>query len=143
MHINQDGLDLIKHYEGCRLTSYQDSVGVWTIAYGHTGDDVGPNVVWDQDQANNALKADCERIERGVEELLTVTPTDNQFSALVCFAYNVGVGNLAHSHLLALFNDGDVDGAADQFLRWTHAGGVVLPGLVKRREAERQLFLKS
>lgn len=143
MKINQAGLDLIKSFEGCKLTAYQDIIGVWTIGYGATGPGIGPNVGWSQEEADQRLAADLERFERGVESMLTREISENAFSALVCFAYNVGLHNLETSHLLLKVNDGDMSGAAAQFLRWDRAGGNEVAGLLRRRQAESALFLSS
>jgi len=138
--INRDGLRLLKSFEGLRLKAYQDSVGVWTIGYGTTSG-VRPGMVITEAQAEELLKRDLDRFEQAVSELVTVPLTDDQFSALVTFTYNVGEGSLADSTLLGLLNQGDYQGAADQFLRWDKAGGQALPGLTRRRRAERALFL--
>jgi len=138
--ISQDGLRLLKAFEGLSLKAYQDSVGVWTIGYGTTSG-VRPGMVISEAQAEDLLKRDLNRFERAVNDLVTVPLTDNQFSALVTFAYNVGEGALADSTLLRLLNQGDYQGAADQLLRWDKAGGQALAGLTRRRRAERALFL--
>jgi lysozyme len=140
MQINKAGLTLIKQFEGCRLTAYKDQVGRETIGWGHTGD-VTPNEVITQDRADSLLEEDLVNFEMGVEDQLERTPTQNQFAAMVSFAYNLGLGNFMKSTLLTKFNEGDILGAADQFLRWNRAGGVEDPGLTRRREAERELFL--
>ena len=130
---NQAGLDLIESFEGLRLNSYQDSVGVWTIGYGHT-QGVQPGQTITQQQAQAFLQQDLGVAEAAVNKL-GITFTDNQFAALVSFAFNLGAGNLNKlmSHGLAA--------AADRILLFDHAGGRVLPGLTRRRQAERALFL--
>ena len=130
---NQAGLDLIESFEGLRLNSYQDSVGVWTIGYGHTqGVHAGQTIT--QQQAQAFLQQDLGVAEAAVNKL-GLTLTDNQFAALVSFTFNLGAGNLNKlmSHGLAA--------AADRILLFDHAGGRVLPGLTRRRQAERALFL--
>ena len=144
--INAEGLALIKHFEGLRTTAYQDSVGVWTIGYGHTSM-VGPPTVYPgmtitAAQAEAILQQDLEVFERGVSQALTITTRENQFSAMVSFAFNVGLNAYRGSTLLRKHNAGDFAGAAAEFPRWVYAGGEVLPGLVRRREAERTLYLK-
>jgi GH24 family phage-related lysozyme (muramidase) len=144
--INAEGLALIKHFEGLRTTAYQDSVGVWTIGYGHTSM-VGPPPVYPgmtitAAQAEAILQQDLEVFERGVSQALTITTRENQFSAMVSFAFNVGLNAYRGSTLLRKHNAGDFAGAAAEFPRWVYAGGEVLPGLVRRREAERTLYLK-
>jgi len=131
---------LTEQFEGLRLTAYQDSVGVWTIGYGHTGSDVRPGLTITQEQASALLQQDVAGAVAAVNRLVTVTLTQNQFDALVDFTFNEGQGNLASSTLLRELNAGNTAGAAAQFLVWVYAGGVQLPGLVKRRQAEAALF---
>lgn len=143
MKINSEGLELIKSFEGCRLKAYQDSVGVWTIGYGHTGDIAVAGREIDQSTADALLCEDLDRFETGVSKLLKVKASSNQFSALVSFSFNVGLSNLCNSTLLKLLNSSDISGAAGQFERWNKAGGKVLAGLTRRRLAERRLFESS
>ena len=143
MQTNQAGLDLIKSFEGCKLQAYRDVVGVLTIGYGHTGSGVQDGLSWTQQQADAALASDLHKFEVGVSNLAKVELTSNQFSALVCFAYNCGLGNLGSSTLLKCVNASDTQGAAAQFMRWNKAGGNVVSGLTRRRQAESTLFLKS
>lgn len=140
MKINQEGLNLIKDFEGCRLKAYLCPAGVWTIGYGHT-QGVKPDMVITQLDADRFLLQDLKRFEEAVSSLVKVPITPNQFSALVSFAYNVGTGALYDSTLLRKLNNKDYKGAANEFLRWNKAGGKVLPGLTKRRIAERDLFI--
>lgn len=140
MTVSDEGLDLIKSFEGCRLTAYRDAAGVWTIGYGHTGPDVVPGGTITQQEADALLQADVNRFASGVEALVEVPMTQEQFDALVSFAYNIGLSAFGQSTLLRLLNAEDYDGAANQFQRWVHGGGKVLPGLVRRREAEAELF---
>ncbi|XQQ05069.1 MAG: lysozyme [Leptolyngbya sp. IPPAS B-1204] len=139
-NINAKGLRLLKSFEGLRLQAYQDSVGVWTIGYGTTSG-VRPGMVITEAQAEALLRRDLDRFERAVSDLVKVPLSDDQFSALVSFTYNVGEGALASSTLLRLLNQRNYQGAADQLLRWDKAGGSTLPGLTRRRKAERALFL--
>lgn len=139
--VNQATVDLIKTFEGCRLKSYQDSVGVWTIGYGHTLG-VSPGETIPQTTAELWLRQDLDRAGVFVESVVEADLTDNQFGALVSFVFNLGGTRLSGSTLLKLLNQGDFAGAADEFLKWDHAGGQVVPGLLKRREFERELFLK-
>jgi lysozyme len=140
MRTSQNGVDLIKHFEGVRLDAYQCSAGVWTIGYGHTRG-VKPGARITEHDAERMLESDIESFERGVLRHVKVTLTQSQFDALVSFSFNVGLGALVHSALLRRLNAGDIIGAADQFLRWNKAAGKVLAGLVRRRAAERALFL--
>lgn len=143
MTINKEGLDLIKKFEGLRLNSYLDSVSIPTIGYGSTGPDIKLGMTWTLNQAINRLCRDLEYFEKGISDLLLVSVTENEFSALVCFAYNVGLGNLRKSTLLKLINSNKKTEAAKEFLKWNKAGGKVLDGLTKRRQAESELFLKQ
>jgi lysozyme len=141
--INQEGLDLIKRSEGLRLQVYKDAVGKATIGYGHlilAGEDFSGGIT--EEEAEEILKKDLERTEIGVEQAVDVDLTDNQFAALVSFAFNLGVRTLQRSTLLMLVNKGDFDSAADEFPKWCYAGGKQLKGLVTRRLAERDLFLE-
>lgn len=145
MKTNADGLDLIRKWEGCRLTAYQDAIGVWTIGYGHTTS-AGPPAVKQglkitAKEATDILTADLVKFEAAVVNALKKTPTDNQFAAMVSLCFNIGPGNFSKSTVLRKFNAGDIPGAADAFRAWTKAAGKVLPGLVRRREDERKLFL--
>lgn len=141
MICSKKAIDLLKSFEGCKLKSYQDVVGIWTIGYGHVGPEAIPGVTITQDKANDLLSKDLIRFEDGVGKMLKVNATQGQFDALVCFAFNVGLENLRGSHLLNYLNKGDKDMSAEQFLKWNHAGGVVVPGLTRRREAEKALFV--
>lgn len=143
--INQKGLDLIKQFEGLELEAYPDpGTGgePWTIGYGHTnpgkikkGDKIN------EQEAEELLVKDIARFEEGVNHLVRQAISLNQFSALVSFSFNVGLGNLKSSTLLALVNTNKLTEAAAQFERWNKAAGKILPGLVKRRKAESLLFL--
>jgi GH24 family phage-related lysozyme (muramidase) len=140
--INAEGLKLIKDFEGLRLEAYICPAGVPTIGYGSTaGVKMGLSITVDEAEA--LLIKDLERFEAAIRSAVTVPLTDNQFSSLVCFSFNVGTGAFRDSTLLRLLNQGDYQGAADQLLRWDKAGGKSLPGLQRRRQAERALFLKK
>lgn len=139
MRTNQAGIDLIKSFEGCKLDSYRDIVNILTIGYGHVGPDVHEGMEINQSMADGLLQHDLERFELGVSGMIAGL-NSNQFSALVCFAYNVGLGNLKASTLLKKALVGDMDGAAAEFLKWNHAGGQVVAGLTRRRQAESDLF---
>lgn len=130
---------LVRQFEGLRLAAYQDSVGVWTIGYGHTGQDVRPGMTITNAQAADLLLVDLGTAGRAVTRVLTVPVLQCQFDALTSFAFNLGGRALAGSTLLRMVNAGD-PGAAAQFDRWVHAGGQVLIGLVRRRAAERAMF---
>lgn len=134
-----EGLQILKHFEGKRLTAYQDSVGVWTIGYGTTSG-VKRGMVITESQAEDLLEKDLAKFEAGVRKLVTVPLSQNQFDALVVFAYNVGLGNLGNSTLLKLLNNRQYSLVPAQFLRWNRAGGQILNGLTKRRKSEAILF---
>jgi GH24 family phage-related lysozyme (muramidase) len=138
--INGQGLFLLKSFEGLRLESYLDAVGVWTIGYGTT-ENIGPGMLITQAEAEALLKRDSAKFEAAIASLVKVALTDNQFSALVCFVYNIGAGAFGASTLLKLLNQQDYQGAADQLLLWNKGGDRVLAGLTRRRQAERALFL--
>ena len=144
MKINETGLALIKSFEGLRLKAYKCPAGVWTVGYGHTGKDVKPGMVITEEQAEELLRQDLERFENGVLDLLTIPElTSNQFSALVSFSFNVGLGNFKKSTLLKMINKGNKDeleAIHSQFKRWVWAGSQILPGLQRRREAEFDLY---
>lgn len=147
--INQSGLELIKCFEGFRSKAYLDAVHIPTIGYGATHYEDGTKVTLNDPEITqerglqllkNLLNTEfCSKVER----LIKVQVTDNQFSAIVSFAYNVGIGNFQQSTLLRCLNAKNYNDAAEEFKRWNKAGGIVLPGLVKRRQAEKELFLKS
>ena len=144
MKTSDRGVALIKAHEGLRLQAYQDPVGVWTIGYGHTTAAGPPKVergmkITDAG-ADAILRQDLAKFEGYVSSAVKVPLNQNEFDALVSFTFNLGPGNLRSSTLLKKLNAGDRAGAADEFLKWTKAGGKTLPGLVKRREAERALF---
>ncbi len=137
---SKNGLSLTESFEGVRLTAYQDQVGVWTIGYGHTGADVHVGLTITQDQANNLLVADVASAAAAVNRLVTVPLTQDEFDALVDFVFNAGMHNFATSTLLRDLNANNFTDAAAQFERWAHAGGVVVAGLLRRRQAEARLF---
>ena len=140
MNISKKGIDLIKRFEGCRLKAYRCPAGVWTIGYGHTGNIKSTDVIT-QEKAEEILKRDIKVHEDNVKRLVKVALTQNQFDALVSFEFNVGYGMFANSTLLRLLNSGNYTASANQFSRWVYAGDKVLEGLVKRRNAEKELFL--
>ncbi len=141
------GVNLISGFEDTLFKAYDDGVGVWTIG---TGTTVYPNGVkvkqgdtCTPEEAKAYFKHDLAKFEKTVNESVTVPLNQNQFDALVSLTYNIGSGAFTNSTLLKLLNKGDYQGAAEQFLRWNKAGGKVMKGLVRRREAERALFLKK
>lgn len=141
MTVSAAGIALIKRFEGFRAQAYRDSVGIWTIGYGHTGADVTANLSIDVTQADALLQADLAEATTAVISLVKVPLQQPQFDALTSFAFNLGAKALAGSTLLRKLNTSDYLGAAAEFERWSHAGARVLPGLLRRRIAERTLFL--
>jgi len=139
MKLGERGTEILKYFEGCKLTAYQDSVGVWTIGYGHTKG-VYDGMTITQDQAEQMLLSELEEYEGYIENMVTVPLTQNQFDALVVWIYNLGPTNFRNSTLLKELNAGNYNAAGQEITRWNKAGGKVLAGLVKRREAEAQLF---
>lgn len=140
MILTETGIQLIQHFEGCRLTAYKDAVGVWTIGYGHVGPEVKAGMTITEAAATAIFRGDATRFAESVRHVLEQDVSDHQFSACVSLAYNVGIGAFRESTLLRLLNRGDYWGAANQFGVWNKAGGRVLKGLVLRRAAERDLF---
>lgn len=140
---NQNGIELIKHFEGLRLDSYPDpgtGAKPYTIGYGHTGPEVQLGQKITAEQAEATLRADLDKVELAVSSAVPESVTDNQFAALVAFTFNVGVGNLKKSTLLRLLNEGDTLGCTDEFVKWNKAAGKVLAGLTTRRRSEQSLF---
>ena len=139
MNLGYNGTKILKFFEGCRLTAYQDSVGVWTIGYGHTKG-VYDGMTITQEEAEQMLLTELEEYEGYVEKYVTVPLTQNQFDALVVWVYNLGPTNFRNSTLLKELNSGNYTAAGKEITRWNKAGGKVLAGLVRRREAEAKLF---
>jgi len=137
---SQNGLSLTKKFEGIRLTAYQDQGGVWTIGYGHTGSDVQAGLTITDDQASDLLMKDTAKAVAAVNRSVSVPLTQNQFDALVDFVFNVGAGNFQSSTLLRDLNASNFAAAAAEFQKWDHVHGVVVPGLLTRRQAEAELF---
>ena len=140
MRTSTAGINLIKQFEGCRLTAYKPvpTEKYWTIGYGHYGQDVAPNMTITQAQAEIMLGMDLVKYEQAVDHYAIFPLSQNQFDALVSFAYNCGVGNL--QKLLAGRNALQV---AEAMLKYNKAGGKVLTGLTRRRKAEYDLFCKD
>lgn len=144
--INERGIALLKRYEGCELTAYRCPAGKLTIGFGSTGSHVKEGMVITAPEAEVLLKRDIARFETAVDAILGSTPaTSNQFSALVCFAFNLGVQALLKSTLMKKHKAGDFAAAAQQFASWNkiRKNGHLVPlaGLTARREAERKLYL--
>jgi lysozyme len=168
MKLSQAGADLMHRYEGCRNRPYLCPAHIWTIGYGHVlyqqqirlpmmkkeGESVqirkeypladSDNRVWSKEEINALFATDVASFERGVLRLVPgVSGRQGAFDALVSFAFNAGLGNLQRSQIRIRANRGEWEGAAESLMDWTKGGGRVLPGLVKRREAEKALFLSD
>lgn len=144
MKLNQKGINLIKYYEKLETEAYLDPGGVWTIGYGHTAARGEPKphrgMKITPKQAEEIFLRDVRYFEDWVKRLVKVPLNENQFSALVSFAYNLGEGSLQKSTLLKKLNNRDYNGAAEEFDKWIYDDGKKLNGLVKRRASEKALF---
>ncbi len=136
-------MDLENEFEGCRLTAYPDPASggdPWTIGWGHTGPEVHEGLVWTQEQADEQLVKDKERAQAVIDEFVTVRLTPNEDRAVRDFIFNLGSGAFKGSTLLRKLNLGDFKGAAAEFDKWDHAAGKVVAGILRRRQAETELF---
>ena len=138
--VNDATLALIKNFEGCSLSAYQDSGSIWTEGYGHTQGINANSEDITQDIADAWLLSDLEYWQDFVERTVTVSLNDNQFGALVSLSYNVGIFPLQGGALGEILNRGDYDAASQHILLYNKAGGVIVAGLVRRRQAEFDLF---
>ena len=137
--ISEEGISLIKKFEGCELDAYQDSVGIWTIGYGTIkGVNEGDRI--NQDEAEHLLQEELPEYEGYINNMVKVPLKQCQFDALVAWVFNLGSGNLQESTMLKVLNEGKYDEVPAQIKRWNKAGGQVLNGLVRRREAEAIMF---
>lgn len=144
MKTNDRGIALIKQFEGLRLTAYKpvSTEKYYTIGYGHYGADVKAGQKITEQRAEELLRGDLAKFEKGVNDL-KLNINENQFAALVSFAYNVGLANLKGSTLLKRVRNYPMDGRIErEFLRWNKAGGRILDGLTRRRKAESLLYFK-
>ena len=139
MKTSEEGRALIKKFEGCELEAYQCSANVWTIGYGHT-QGIKEGDVCTQEDADRILEEDLEEFEGYVQEAVNVPLEQHEFDALVAWTYNLGPSNLRSSTMLKRLNDSKFDQVPLEMRRWNKAGGKVLDGLVRRREAESLLF---
>ncbi|WP_334473767.1 lysozyme [Arsenophonus sp. PmNCSU2021_1] len=132
---------LVQWHEGKRYKPYRDGGGVLTVCHGHTGKDVTPGEIYNEEECNTLMKQDLLIARSAVERYVTVPLTDLQKAALTSFVYNIGSRAFANSTLLKKLNAGDIQGACDQMRRWKYDEGKVSNGLIKRREVERELCL--
>jgi len=140
------GLEVIKSFEGWSATPYLCPADIPTIGYGSTWGMNGKRITMKhraitKPEGDDLVRRELGHIERAIDVLITASLNQNQYDALVSFAYNLGTGNLQASTLRRKINLEDYDGAADEFPKWRKAGGRVLPGLVRRRAVERELFV--
>ena len=147
MKMTQEGLDLIKRFEGFRDHWYKCPAGVWTCCYGHT-EAAGPpkyepNRKFTKDEGERILRNDLKKYEDAVKKMVKVDLNDSQYSALVSFCYNVGPGNLQKSSVLKAVNSKQFDLVPARLALWNKGGGKVLKGLIDRREAESNLFMDN
>lgn len=141
MMISNNGIEFIKQFESLRFKAYLCPAGKWTIGYGHTCN-VKEGDVINSDTAEKLLRADLVGFEKDVNRLIKVNVTQNQFDALISLVFNIGTRAFSTSTLLRLLNQGEYTAAANQFTRWKTSNGKELLGLVRRRRAEMELFLK-
>jgi lysozyme len=144
--ISPVGIALIQSFEGCRLSAYDDGVGVMTIGYGHTGKDVKAGMRISQAEADELLEKDLERFEKAVEKAVKGASggtNQSQFDAMVSLAFNIGAAAFAKSSVCSAHNAGDEEKAGASFLLWDKAGGRKLKGLERRRRAESDLYLSA
>ena len=139
MNISQEGLSLIKKFEGCEYNAYKCAAGVLTIGYGHT-EGVKEGDLVTQQEADELLKKDVEIFEEEVMKAVTVPMHQHQFDALISWTFNLGGANLNASTMLKVLNQGAYEDVPAQIRRWNKAGGKVLDGLTRRRLAESLLF---
>ncbi len=142
MKTSDNGINLIKKFEGLKTKAYKCPGGVWTIGYGHTSG-VKSTDTCTMEQAIEYLKRDLIKFEYDINKLVKVELNQNQFDALVSFVFNEGSEKFKNSTMLKFINNKHFPLAAGQFDRWVYSKGVKLEGLVKRRKAEKELFLKA
>lgn len=140
---SQNCIDLIKRFEGCQLKPYKCPAGVWTIGYGSTKGITENTPAITQEQADRLLAKDMQWAVNAVNQKVNVDLTQNEFDSLVSFVFNIGAAAFVGSTLYKKLRMEDYYGAAEEFPKWCHAGGKVLQGLVTRREAEKELFLRD
>ena len=139
MNISEEGLSLIKKFEGCELKAYRCAANVLTIGYGTTKG-VTEDMEITKEEAENLLKEEMHEYEGYINDMVKVPLEQHQFDAMVSWVFNLGSGNLSSSTLLKKLNNSEYDEVPAQIKRWNKAGGKVLDGLIRRREAESLLF---
>jgi lysozyme len=146
MKTSQRGIELIKHFEGVRNRPYRCAAGLYTVGVGHligNGKSLPPeyNRVFSKEEIDALLIRDLSRFERGIRMYITVPLRQHEYDALCSFAFNLGLGTLQRSTLRQKINRNDKEGAAKEILKYCRAGGKIIKGLQRRREAEYQMFL--
>lgn len=142
MKTSQKGINLITEFEGCRTTAYRDIGGVLTIGYGHTGPEVKQGMVWTKEHCIQQLRADLGSRETILSHILDgIATTQSQFDALISLGYNIGMGALHSSDAFKYHCRGQYERAGNAFLNWSHVDGRVVEGLMRRRKAERALYV--
>lgn len=146
MITSKNGIAIIQEFEGIKTKPYKDCIGLWTVGIGTLiGDGKSLPDSWNRtftlEECHALLRKELSHIERGIAKYISVKLTQNQFDALVCFTYNLGLGCLQRSTLRQKLNRGDKDGAIESWLKYNKAGGKVFKGLDRRRKAEVKLFL--
>ena len=139
MNISKEGLSLIKKFEGCELEAYLCPAGVWTIGYGHTKD-VKEGDKINKEEADYLLQEEMIEYESYINDFVEVPLNQNQFDSLCSWVYNLGPTNLKNSTMLKVLNEEKYADVPQEIKRWNKAGGEVLDGLIKRREAEAKMF---
>lgn len=127
--------------EGVRYKPYRDVVGIWTVCYGHTGNDIMIGKTYTESECKALLNKDLNTVARQINQYIKVPIPETTRGALYSFVYNVGAGNFKTSTLLHKINQGDIKGACEQLRRWTYAGGKQWKGLITRREIEREVCM--
>ncbi|ECB2016699.1 lysozyme [Salmonella enterica subsp. enterica serovar Braenderup] len=127
--------------EGVRYKPYRDVVGIWTVCYGHTGNDIMIGKTYTESECKALLNKDLNMVARQINPYIKVPIPETTRGALYSFVYNVGAGNFKTSTLLHKINQGDIKGACEQLRRWTYAGGKQWKGLITRREIEREVCM--
>ena len=140
MNISKEGLSLIKKFEGCELEAYLCPAGVWTVGYGHTKD-VKEGDKINKEEADYLLQEEMIEYESYINDFVEVPLNQNQFDALCSWVYNLGPTNLKNSTMLKVLNEEKYVDVPQEIKRWNKAGGEVLDGLIKRREAEAKMFV--
>lgn len=146
MKTSDVGVNLIEEFEGFKSKAYRCPAGIWTVGYGTTfidGDPVQPGMTVTLAEAESLIKKDLEQFEKAVSDAVRVPLNQNQFDALVSLCYNIGPGGFRRSSVLSNLNLGNYDKAASSIMNFVKGGGKVLPGLVRRRQAEKDLFEKA